>query len=76
MYENISFLGKNHNEFHSYPNELSRRYDMLFYYQRRGFLPTLVMMFRVMLAFTHIVLTKQKMVSLCILEIVTHRPMA
>ena len=44
--------------------------------QRHGFLPILAVMFGVILAlmpFIHTVLTKQEAVSLCLLEIVTHR---
>ena len=43
--------------------------------QRRGFLPTLVVMFRDTLAFIHTMLTNQEAASLCLSEIVTHRLM-
>ena len=40
---------------------------MLLCGQKRGFLPTLVLMFRVILAFIHTMLTNQEAVSLCLL---------
>ena len=43
-------------------------------YQKHDSLPTLVMMFRVTPALIHILLAIQEAVSLCLSEIVTHRP--
>ena len=72
MHENIRSFGKFLTNFiHLHLNLIVQL--TLLCFQRDGSLPTLVMLFRVTLAFIHIVLTKQEAVSLCSLEIVIHQ---
>ena len=71
MQENISSFGNFFDEFHSFASEFSGAADVIVM-SERGFLPTLVGLFKDTLAFIQTVLRNQEAASPCLSEIVCY----